>query len=151
MALSTAVVAAGLALASLGGVDASGPEADRSITATSQYGVNEFGWQLIVVNDSPQPVTTSWGALSNIDFANPRIEAYSVDEATRGRESIFGGPANMDIQYSSFYGTVKLTVTTNWASTSANVGCNASGSFKCEVLSTALDKPLAIRLSPNYG
>lgn len=67
------------------------------------YGVNQNGWNITIVNDSSQKLTyEGFGQpLNNVSYANDSIAAHTTDEDTRGKKSVLGGPANMDMKYST--------------------------------------------------
>lgn len=109
--LIAATLAAGLLAAGGGHLSVDSPETilDGSATSnahtltgenpntSSKWGVNDKGWNLTIVNDTPARLLTAYTALSNVATADPEIPRWTTNRSVRGVESIFGGPANMDI------------------------------------------------------
>jgi hypothetical protein len=64
---------------------------------SSKWGVNDGGWNVTIVNDTPTTLSTAYTELSNVAKADPQILPWSTNRSVLGKPSIFGGPANMDI------------------------------------------------------
>jgi hypothetical protein len=63
------------------------------------WGPNSTGWNVTIINDSSRSWAYSSSAVNNVSYAPPNIPSGTTDTGIRGKESLFGGPANMDIRY----------------------------------------------------
>jgi hypothetical protein len=64
------------------------------------WGDNANGWHVWVWNATGLPLYERHYAASNVAYADPVIAATAAwNKNTLGDPSIFGGPANMDIQW----------------------------------------------------
>jgi hypothetical protein len=68
-------------------------------TSGGAYGVNQDGWEVQVVNQSNVDLAADPpGATDNVASMSPTLQAGTT-ASVKGRESIFGGPANMNFAY----------------------------------------------------
>ena len=148
-------VVRGLALAALPVVLLLAPliaHADEATTvgkADVNWGPNASGWNVTVVYDSgfnldyPGSLPTD-----NVYYANQTIAENSTDTGIRGRHSILGGPADMNIHYNADSDADSLV----WIDISAtsdgvvNATCRGSGYLRCVVVTEQADQPVILHV-----
>jgi hypothetical protein len=117
------------------------------------WGPNHDGWNVTVINDAglglsllrPDPT-------DNVYYAPPYIGPGGTTTGIRGRQSLFGGPANMNFVYNGGEAAVGEVLTRITSDFSGNVTatCRAGypgwGYLACEVVTAEANKPIVVRV-----